>query len=87
MLARAGIHTVIIVRALIIDAFGRERIDAGRSCHLAPVTAQGVKPHLIGGNEQYVSSFSVILCPIEPSARSVVFTPQSSKRRLRFRPP
>ena len=57
--ARPGRHThhVVIVRALIIDALGCERIDAGRSCHLAPVTAQGIKPHLIGGNEQYISSF------------------------------
>ena len=57
--ARPGWHThhVVIVRALKIDAFGRERIDAGRSCHLAPVTAKGIKPHLIGGNEQYISSF------------------------------
>ena len=48
-------HHMVIVGALIIDAFGGERIDAGRSRNRPTITAKGIKPHLIRRDEQYVS--------------------------------
>ena len=48
-------HHMVIVGALIIDAFGGERIDAGRSRNPPAVAAKGIKPHLIRRDEQYVS--------------------------------
>ena len=48
-------YHMVVVSALVIDAFGRERIDAGRSRNPPTITAEGIKPHLIRSDEQYVS--------------------------------
>ena len=48
-------HHMVVVGAPVIDAFGGERIDAGRSRNLPTITAKGIKPHLIRRDKQYVS--------------------------------
>ena len=48
-------YHMVIVGALVIDAFGGERIDAGRSRNPPTIATKGIKPHLIRRDEQYVS--------------------------------
>ena len=57
--ARSGRHThhVVVMSALVIDAFGGERIDAGRPRNHPAIAAEGIEPHLICGDEQYISFF------------------------------
>ena len=63
-------HHMVVMGALVIDTFGGERIDAGRSRYPSTITAKGIKPHLIRRDEQYVS-FIIghrlhHRCPAEP---------------------
>jgi hypothetical protein len=46
---------MIVMSALVIDTFGGERIDAGRSRNPPTIAAKGIKPHLICRDEQYIS--------------------------------